>query len=61
MMDVSRVTALLRAAEEERDAVRQRNAIEVEQRKELEGQSVRRRRRVCAQQGCPAWGREGGG
>ena len=37
MMDVSRVSALLKAAEEDRDLVKQRYEIEIEQRKELEG------------------------
>ena len=38
MMDVSRVTALLKAAEEERDHTKQRYEIEIEQRKEMEGE-----------------------
>ena len=37
MMDVSRVSALLKAAEEDRDHIKQRYEIEIEQRKELEG------------------------
>lgn len=45
-MDVSKVRALLKAAEEDRDHTKQKYSIEVEQRKELEGESTKLLRHV---------------